>query len=592
MHDALYESRFSELADVPQPKAVSADIALELWPRERRMRYAAELILENRTDRPVTQLELEADDFTRITCVTETDGCTAPALVDAEYRRYRYALATPLQPTEQRSVRIEAVGQYAGYGKEGSRGPVLRQGSFVTDEAWPVMGYDRGRELTLTGDRRFHGLPPRTPVPPPTEAHGVGDFAISSQGDLLDYELTITTDTDQTAVAPGALVSTERGDGRVTYRYRGRDALWSFLVASAAYTTQSTRWDGGASDPIEITVHHLPNHDHNVPRFLAAAQAALDRLVPVFGPPPHSQLRIVEVPQFLAEKTRTAGNVIAMPEKDGWLHDYRRDPGRDWILYTVAREISRMWWGQRVAPGEMQGSVLLAESVPEYLALRVVEEVNGVDEALDLLAMKRDIYLRQRVKEDQMEQSLLHADGERFADEKGLLALFAARSILGRDRLDAALAAYAERASKRTQPPYANAAELLNQLASFAETQPARDDLVATFTRTSLYDFRVRSAQLLQGAQPARLRLEIEADRFDVTEHSNHAATPFSRSVPVAILGDGMSIGSAHFATLHLVQGRNVATLELPFRPTRVSIDPFARFVDLNIRDNSRPVQP
>ncbi|MGH7488548.1 MAG: hypothetical protein ACREMY_23560, partial [bacterium] len=357
----------------------------------------------------------------------------------------------------------------------------------MTDSWWPTFGYDRKKELTLTGDRHFHHLPARGALPATSEAATVGDFSVSPQSNLLSYDLTVSTDGGQTVVAPGGVVDVNLRGPRPVFHYRGTGAVWKFAIASAHYDVTRSVHQDGAGHSTKIAVYHLKRHSQNVSRVLSATRAALDAYTRLFAPLPYSEINIVETPQNLARKADTFGNIVTLPEKDVWLHDYRNAPPRDWVLYTIAREVAKMWWGQQVVPGNMKGSLLLAESLPEYLALRTVERSNGIDQALDLLAMRRDLYLRQRVKEDAIEPSVLDLEDEKFATHKGLLALFEARNVLGPDGLDAALAAYFVQSRGRTAPPFANAAELLATLQLRARDESQRAQLAAIFSRTELY---------------------------------------------------------------------------------------------------------
>lgn len=589
--DARHEQHFGDLAMVPQPKVIAADISVDLHPGTRRMQYEADLTLQNKHRVPVSQLELITPPFTQISCVAEGTACLEPSFVDPEFRRSRFSLAPPLAPGQRRQIRIEASGQFDGYSNEGFRGSVVRQGSFMTEGDWPAMGYDRSKELSLLGDRRFHKLGARSELPTSDLAPSVQDFAVSSQADLLSYNLTIATDEGQHAIAPGNLINAETSNGRSVFHYAGEDAVWNFTIASATYHATHENPIAGDGSDATIVAYHLPNHSYNVGRYLAGARAALDRFSAQFGPLPYSEIRFVEVPLNLAGKARTSGNTVFLPEKDGWLHDYREPQDRDWVLYTAAREVARMWWGQQVIPGEMKGSVVLTGSIPEYLALRVIEQAHGRDAALDLLAMKRDIYLRQRVKEDAVEPALLDAEDAAYLDEKGLLALFSARNIIGAERLDAALAAYFREARLKHTPPYANAIEFVEALKSFAPSETQRQALAVVFTETTLYDFRLRSARIQAGtAANHTLLLEIDAERFDVTAHSNHAPTAFSVAVPVEVIGDDPPAAAPFNTVLTLENGRNTLTLQTPFAATRVLIDPAARFVELNARDNVKHV--
>jgi ABC-2 type transport system permease protein len=589
--DAEYERRYGTAANTEHPKVVSTKAVIDLSAGDRRLRYEAGLTLRNDSPAPITAIDLQAQPFTRIECFAAGAECIEPERQDEEFDRYRYALRSPLAPGETRTARLNMAATYSGYKAEGVHGTLVGAGTIVDSSLLPSLGYERSRELRSPSERKFHALPKRRPLPPASEAGSVAALSLSPAAGPLPYELRIRVPAGSTALAPGALISRSVREGVAEFRYRTEaDSPWYFRILSAPYATSSVEWSDDGANSVHITAYRLPQHGWNAQRILDAARSTLDTLRPVLGDYPHAELRIVETAQILDADPRAHGNLISLPELQAWTHDYRGAVQRDWITYVVAREIARGWWGQAMPVGNVRGAALLTESVPRYLALRVIEAGAGSAAALDLLGVERDSYLRLRTKEQGIEPAAIDVDDENYRAEKGLLSLFVARNVLGPRALDEALGGYFDSAKSRGGPPLANATELLAALTGRAQTSAQHAALHDVFAATTLHDFRVRSAELVDRGGGFRLSLSMDAKRYAVVDITNQTEMTFSAEVPIALYRDS-SARPERVVVANLKDGSNALTVDLPYAPARITIDPDGRFIDTNARDNSRALR-
>ena len=102
----------------------------------------------------------------------------------------------------------------------------------------PGFGYDADDELKDESERKKYGLPKRAPEHLRANPLKDADRLHSSPSiDLLDFNITVSTSLDQTAIGPGDLVKKWTTGGRNYYNYSGKYPGIYMLpgIASAKY---------------------------------------------------------------------------------------------------------------------------------------------------------------------------------------------------------------------------------------------------------------------------------------------------------------------------------------------------------------------
>jgi ABC-2 type transport system permease protein len=404
----------------------------------------------------------------------------------------------------------------------------------------------------------------------------------SPDADLVAWTCTVETDADQVALTPGDLVNCKVTDGRVTYRYEATATSWPPQFCSARYAVARSNWTpASGGSPVSIEVHHLPAHPWNAERFAEAARFALDELSREYGPYRGSAVRIAEVPNDAVAPT-TSGSLLVIPEKAGWLHDYRQPPPFDWITFLVGRELARHWWRDRLGPADVAGASLLTDGVPSYLGLWLVARKQGPAGSRPRLAILADRYLKQRASEEQTEPSLTAADGQGYLEFKAAVGLIGLRDVAGEGAFDKALRSFFVRYDRPTDPrPTARAFAdlLLSEL-------PAQAKGVAKelFDKVVSNDIRVSSAAATN----------LEAGRYEVVINvefhtTDSTGAPTLVDIAVFTKDGGNEPASVNRASLR--DGMNTVRLAVADRPTKVVADPGYRLFDRNTKDNTAPVR-
>jgi hypothetical protein len=473
-NNAAYEETYRSARSVPQPKTVAARIAIDLTGGSGITAIRGELRVRNLTAEPIELLHIDLPTHEALRGLRWNGHAMASTHRDAVLRHEVYRVSPPLPPTAEAMLSFEADLAYEGFSNEGHHGTLTAGANVVTQAMLPSFGYNRSRELRMPGIRRRYGLPARAPLPSATTSASVRDRAGSDDADALDVEFIVRVPTPHTAVAPGTLVDVlDEGTSRV-FRFRtDRPISWNLAIASAPYRRVNDVWTAQSSPHrTNIEVFFNEKHAWNVPRIVDAVKVSLDTYSTWYGPYPYSTVRIAEVPEGFSSTTSSA-NLILIPERDGWLHDYRAGASIDWIQFVVARELAKTWWGELVPAADAKGASLLTKSVPAYEALDVLDARRGREQVAHYLRVASDEYLRQRVSDGVDEVSVVELDDEQYSTHKGMLALTAARRLLGPERVRQTLSQFWA-AHARQEPPFADASGLVEALASSADHRSRR----------------------------------------------------------------------------------------------------------------------
>ncbi len=554
---AAYETRYLRFAQLPQPSLASVDLRVDLHPRSRTLAVQGHYQLENRNGAALRDLVLyQQSGFDLVARLSQPATLVAS---DRERGFFHYRLAQPLKPGARIALAFELSIAPGGLLGIGSDTPVARNGSFLTDEALPRIGYQHAVELGDARDRRRHGLPPRTAQ------------AIAPLNERIAFSAIVSTAPDQVAVAPGTLEREWIAQERRHFHYRANGAIVNdYAIASARYAVRHERWQD-----VAIDAYFEPAHAHNVAPLLRGASAALDYGARQFGAYGQHDLRLVEVPRQAGEAHAFPG-MLALPENGAFIARFDDDArtGIDYPFYMGAWSTAHQWWRRQ------PGALLLADGLAEYTALMAVRRSAGAAAMRRYLREDLRAYLMGRALATGREQPLVKSlDEPWLRRRKAGLALFLAQDLLGEERVNGVLRGLA--AGTGAQPPdMAVLAAALRAVAPRDKAYLVRD----LFEDIVLYENRADSAS-------ARLRPD---GKYDVTLHASagkvRAAGAAEQELPLA---DYIEFGVDDRAGKPLARerrrvtsGAQSITFVVDARPGRAGIDPDHKLIDKKPADN------
>ena len=405
----------------------------------------------------------------------------------------------------------------------------------------------------------------------------------------MTLDATVSTDIDQTALAPGDLVREWKQDGRRYFHFVTPQATTPvFGFMSARYAVRRADHRG-----VSVEIYYDSSHAYNVDRMMAAATRSLDVFGSTFGPYPQRSLRIVELPAHWGFGAYAMPGIIVWPEDRGFVTKYR-DGDVDLVTRRLAHEVSHQWWGHTVYPAQVEGGVTIVETMAKYAEMLVMESVQGKAAIPALLSYERELYVMSRANMPFPEPTLLRAyDYDFIYYAKGAIVMAALRDLMGEAALNRALRRVIR---EHGGPVNAPATTLDLQAALHAESSPEQHALIDEWIgKVTLYDLRVESAS----AEPlpgGRHRVTVTVRGRKTLEPGGGVApteAPLDELIDVALYAEHPSVPGAqpiHAGKYRLRTGETQLTIEVTGTPAFVSIDPFERRIEVERVDNVRAI--
>ena len=499
-----YEETYRQYRGLPQPKFVSADVQAELYPATGELALEAAYWLKNKTAEPIQELHWQMN-RERITQLGYDRGHEV-TLVDDDLGYYIHRLENALLPGDSMHVTVAYQRQPAGFSNNGDTRSVQPNGTFLTNSMLPRLGYQDGRELRSNRIRKQYGLEERPLARSLTDEVARGRNFIAADADFMQLKVTVGTAAEQRGLAPGKLISewTEGNRRYTSYEMEGPvQRFWAIL--SAEYAVKRERWEpqpGMPGQPVDLEIYYHEGHEYNLDRMMAGMQASLSYYSQHFAAYPYSVLRIVEFPRF-ASYAQSFPTLIPFSEGIGFIADLRElqdstlafeDMPIDYPFFVTAHEVAHQWWAHQVTSADVEGTPLVIESLSQYSALMVMQDVFGKERMRKFLREELFDYLMGRGREQREERPLATSDYSQQTTfyNKGAVVLYGLNAYLGNNAVNQAL----QRLNRRfalNEKVYPTSTDLIDELRAVApdSMQSLITDWLEEIT---LYDFEVGEA--------------------------------------------------------------------------------------------------
>ncbi|GAA0644599.1 ABC transporter permease/M1 family aminopeptidase [Brevundimonas lenta] len=583
---ANYEKTLLHYEDQPQPSVVDLKLQLDLEPHAPRLVTRGQYVIENKTGAPLNEIHFRWPEDIEMEELTVQGATQAREWKEFDYRIYRFA--TPMQPGERRTVNFRTVFEQKGFKVSGNTTRVVDNGTFITNrEFTPTIGMGREGLLTDRGQRRKHGLPAE--LRPAKLEDASAQSANYLGADWVTADITVTTDADQTVVAPGLKVSDQVADGRRTARFVTESPVLNFFSVQSARYAQSRRMHNG----VELVVFHDPAHTRNVPRMLDALASSLDYFQANFSPYQFRQARIVEFPDY-ASYAQSFPNTFAWSEGLGFIADLSDPTKVDYVTYVAAHEFGHQWWAHQIIGSNQQGMTSLSETLAQYSALMVMEKTYGRDQIRRFLKFELDRYLRARGTERLEELPLMRNENQQYIHyQKGGLVMYLLREEIGEEAVNRALrrllAQYAFKSA-----PYPRSLDLVAALRAEA---PADKQALITdlFEKITLYDVKTTAATATKRADGRwDVVVTVDARKLYADGEGEETVAPLNETFDVGLFSAEPGKGRFGENDVILMERRpirsGVQTLRFitTRKPAFAGVDPYNKWIDRNSDDNLR----
>jgi len=580
--------------NLPQPSITHVTLKVDLYPQQIRAIAAGSYQLENRSGQALSAVHLRFDPNLKVQEL-ELDGAT----LDKEYLAYGYRiyrLATPMQPGERRALRFKFLREEPGFVNNQPFTRIVANGSFLDNfELTPVLGVSRRIFLQDRSKRRKYGLPAELRVAKLEDQEANAHHYLRHDSDWVTADITLTTDADQTPLAPGYTVSDTIANGRRTLVTKTEAPIHNFFsLQSARYAILKEQWQGKTGDPVELAVYHHPAHASNAPRMLKAMRTSLELFSQSFSNYQFRQARILEFPAY-QRFAQAFANTMPYSEAIGFVQDFkedRADENIDLVSYVTAHEFGHQWWAHQVVGADKQGMTLLSESFAQYSALLVMEKLYGREQLRRFLKLELDRYLRERGGETVEELPLARVENQGYVHyRKGALVMYWLKEVLGEQVLNRALqkllAQYAFQAA-----PYPASTDFLRLLR--AEAGPQHEQLIADlFEHITLYDLKAGEAKARKRADGRyEVTFSVEAKKLYADGKGRETEAPLDEAFEIGVFSaEPGKPGFKKSAVLMLERrplksGKQLFSLVVEQEPKWVGVDPYNMRIDRNSDDN------
>jgi ABC-2 type transport system permease protein len=584
---ADYEKAFKQYADDPILVAAVVKADVDIYPAERQIKARVVQQMVNKFDKPLAKMLVHLPQNTREISI-KVPGATLSE-IDRKYNIAWLSFATPLQPGATIEVEIELLRSNPGFKDSDVDVLLVENGTFINNsELLPVFGYQPSFELQERHERAKRDLAPVQRAHKLEDSRYYNESGFGRGEDFIQFETTVSTSADQIAIAPGYLQKEWQEGDRRYFHYQMDKPIFNFYsFLSARLEVKKEIYQG-----VALEVYYHPAHHWNVDRMMESMRDSLDYFNKAFGPYQHQQLRIIEFPGYRSF-AQSFANTVPYSEQIGFIADLRNKEELDMPYYVTAHEVAHQWWGHQVGAANVQGSAVIAETLAQYSALRVMENKYGPVKLRKFLKYELDRYLRDRGSERVEEMPLLRAEGQGYIHyRKGSLVMMALKNRLGAQKLDQNLYAFLQEFQYK-QNPYPTTLDLVRHLKTglSAAEQALVDDL---FVNITLYDLRLKDVKrevLADGAQ--KLTLSIFAAKMTADGKGKETAQDFAQAVDIAVFDQDPDDFSKepkqlYFKAYRLKSGDNQLELTVPKEAVYVAVDPLLKLIDRDAADNIR----
>src|SRR5690606_29467358 len=185
------------------------------------------------------------------------------------YRIYEMEYA--LQPKDSLTLEFEMVYESIGFVTGKSNTDIVYNGTFFSSNYFPSLGYEKSGEIEEPKERKENGLPQRDRLPALNNREAAKTNLFGDDADKIDFEIILSTEKDQIAIAPGTLEKEWEEGGRKHFHYKMDQAMVNFYsIVSARYAVKKDNWNG-----VNLEIFHHPSHHQNLDRMMKGMKDAL-----------------------------------------------------------------------------------------------------------------------------------------------------------------------------------------------------------------------------------------------------------------------------------------------------------------------------
>ena len=450
-----------------------------------------------------------------------------------------------------------------------------------------IMGFT-DKEINDKNKRKKLGLPLKDRMPEleiNCNLNCYENYGSRGFSDFINVETTISTSSDQIAIAPGTLTKEWKENNRNYFKYKiDHPSLNFYSFISADYQVAKRKWKD-----VDIEIYYDSKHSVNIEMMLDAVENSLIYYTENFGPYYHNQARIIEFPRFSTFAQAFPGT-MPYSESFGFIIDLEDEEENNVIEAVIAHEMAHQWWAHQVIGANMQGATLLSESFSEYSSLMTMKKrVKNPMKMREFLKYDHDRYLRGRSQELEKELPLYKVENQQYIHYgKGSVILYALQDYIGEDKVNEALKEFLEEYKYKT--PYPTSLNFLEIL------EPKVPDSLKYliddwFKEITLYDNRLTNAVAMElDNGKFKIDIEVEASKIKSDSIGNETNASLNEWIDIGIFSDEEEENLIFQERVKLTDSLMKFSFILDTLPLKAAIDPRHILIDRVYSDNIKNV--
>ncbi|NJO91411.1 MAG: hypothetical protein HC831_22450 [Chloroflexia bacterium] len=585
--NANYEKDLKQFEYKNQPKIIAVNLEVELYPATRDFTAKGFYYIKNKSNQAIADLHIQIDKRDELKCDEIKFDRKAKLINDYEkYGFYIYQFEQPLLVGDSLKMDFQMTFETKGFVDSNSDRRMVYNGTFINTNYFPSIGYTSEAELVSDDDRKKYGLAPRERMLNRTDPRGTNSSVLGINNGLINFEMTIGTSVDQTAIAPGYLQKKWTKNGRNYFMYKMDQPMDNFYsIVSANYQIIRDKWNN-----VNLEIYYHKGHEYNLKNMINSLKKSLDYYTTEFGLYQHKQLRIMEFPRY-SEFAQSFANTIPFSEGMGFVMDLK-DMDFDFPFYVTAHEVAHQWWGHQIYAANVKGAGMLEESITQYSALMVLKKNYPDEQMQKFLRYELDKYLRGRAQEVKYEMPLVKCEEQQYVHyRKGSLAFYALQDYISEDSVNLALRRFLKdwKFREDLHPTTLNFMKYLDDV-----TPDSLKYLLTDFFETiTFYENKAVSASYTKANNKYYLDIELDSKKIKSDSIGNETSVSINDWIDIGVYGLKKGEEQLIYLKKHkITKDTRSITIELKQKPTKAGIDPINKLIDKHPEDNIVKTSP
>lgn len=445
---ANYEKSLKQFEYMPQPTIYDVNLNVELYPENQSYELIGEYAMMNAGNESIHEIHIQKliDSDIKL----ENVGFSETFTVDSQYQIFEYIiynLDKPLLAGESITMHFNQTLKPKGFNSGSSISSVQGNGTFIHNNEFPTLGYNRKYEMSEESDRKKYGLANSPLKAPLDDINALRVARSGSDSHGLKTHVIIGTSGDQTGITSGRLVKKWEEVDRNYFEYKTDESMIDFYsINSGEYEVLQDTWYSvnQVNNPVDLEIYYHPRHSYNLERMMNGIRASLNYYTSQFSPYQYDQLRIVEFPRY-EDFAQSLPSTIPFSESIGFMLDINDSTDVDMTFFVTAHEVAHQWWGMQVEAANVKGRNFLLETLSQYSALMVFKKQFSKEKVDQFLVLQKELYNKGKNKAKVAEVPLYLVENEDYIYyNKGLIVMNELQGLIGEEHVNSALRSFIE----------------------------------------------------------------------------------------------------------------------------------------------------